>query len=177
MTGKEIIQAVLNGKPQQGWAVFRLNALSVIMTLIGWAVIDALFIAGAIVLLQNYPSQPNNKMLLYMGIFLAVMALLFFIPVFNRLRALLFARGSMVVLTPECVVRNYSGKLLEVPHTDVTQLKIVWQTGNGFPQHYVEFVDRRTNAYIELARNRTFGRAETIYNHLQEKFLWKSSNT
>lgn len=177
MTGKEIIQAVRNGTPQQGWAIFRLNGLAVTLTLLGWACIDVLFCAGGFILLQNYVTHPADKMLLYTGAFLAVMALLFFIPVFNRLRALAFASGSMVVVTPECVVRNYGGKLLEVPIPDITRLKLVWQTGNGLPQHYVEFVDRRTNHYIELARNRTFGRAETIYNHLQEKFLWKSSNT
>lgn len=169
MTENEIIKAVREGRPQQGWAIFRLNPVRVIITLIGWLVIDALFAAGAVILLSNTTTHPTDKTMLYTGGFLALMTLLFFIPVFNRLRALLFASGSMIVITPERVTRYYGGKTLDVPRSDITNLKLVWQTGQGFPQHYVEFVDRRSNKFIELARNQTFGRAETIYNHLQEK--------
>ncbi len=168
MTEKEVLQAVRDGKTQQGWAIFRFNPLMVIITLLGWVILDLLFAAGATALLYNYFFHPTDKTMIYTGGFLAVMTLFFFIPIFNRLRALLFARGSMVVITPERMVRYYCGKTIDIPRSDITNLKLVWQTGRGFPQSYVECIDRRSNRFVEIARNRTFGPAQTIYNHLLE---------
>lgn len=173
MSGRDTIQAVLTGRPQTGWAIYKMSPIWAGLMFVVKLAYTGGFAFGSWILVRD-GSWHQDQLLLGGSILLGVCALVALLYFIKQLWAILFFKRSLIVLTDKALVKSWCGRIEEYPYDTIHDLRLVRIQGRSrpytvFPEHYMEFTDQRTGKVVEIARNRAFGRADRIYQVLSAK--------
>ncbi len=168
MHAEDVVKAVLEDRPKEGWFVYRYK--------IGWGVLGLVFrlfylvLFGGVVWVFSL-SDPIVIWLILVSALPAFIALLF---VVGQILTLLYAGKSMVILTHDEIVKSFRGKIAAYKYAEISNLRITRTYGTTsslslMPQHFVEFTDKKTGQIVEIAKNRQFGLAQDIFSVLESK--------
>lgn len=161
---QSILEQCLKGAPPSGIAFFRFSPLK---TCFYFLVLLVAFLASACSLFLFLTRLPLNGSMYLLDGFLLAVALITGLYAYRDLTALLNAGKSGIALTTDSVIKSHRGKIIEIPYSALSNLKLVYHTGGGsWPQYILECVDTRTRKYTELARGRDFGPAQAIHEVL-----------
>lgn len=170
---KDVISAVIENRPENGWIIIKYNILWAVLGLIGKIFYIILFGSMSYVLLFW---ESNNKDNLYyiMGSIFAFISMIVVFSLIKQIKNIFYWNTNMIVLTNNSIVKSIYGKIEEYPYSCIKELKIVRIAGNNmvyivFPRSYIEFIDGRTNAAIDFTSSYVFGNVNKIYNLLLAK--------
>lgn len=164
LAAQSILDQCVKGAPPSGVAFFRFLPLK---TGFYFLVLLAAFIASAASLFLFLTRLPFSGSMYLLDGFLLAVALITGLYAYRDLTALLHASKSGIVLTTDRIIKSHRGKIIEIPYSALSNLKLIYHTGGGsWPQYILECVDTRTRKYIELARGRDFGPAQAIHEVL-----------
>lgn len=168
MTGYDVISAVRNGHPQEGWVVSRFRLIGAITSLAARSLLLLIFASGAGILLYNARSG-NDHYMLAIGALLGVSTLVVFFFWLTQLRNILSAGSNMVVLTDDATVISLRGKVTLIPFSDIENVSFVrLYRFSILPQQVIECTDKQGKFY-EIAHSTTFRGIETLFRELQAK--------
>ena len=169
MTAEEVIKAVLNNHPKEGWFVYRYKLSWATLGLVFRLSFVALFawMSWVLLVMADPPEIGFAIPFVVLGIIMLLSSL-------NQIRTMLYSEKNMIVLTEKKLIKSWRGKLYEYNYSQIKNLLTTrvfggLDSGLFMPEQYVTFVDDETGKTIELARNRTFGLAANISSSLQSK--------
>lgn len=173
MSNTDVINAVIENRPEEGWIILRYNLLWATLGIIG-KIFYVIVFGGISAILLFYKNEIKDNLYYIMGSIFAVICVIAIYFLVQQIKNILYWKTNMIVLTNKSIVKSLSGKIEEYPYSCIRELKKVSIRGNNtsfvvFPRSYIEFVDNRTNVNVDFTSSFVFGNVNKIYNFLLAK--------
>lgn len=174
MDPAHVIETVLQGGAKPGWAVFNYSRIDAVKKIAARALYFVIF--GGMAAVFTYTAlEQSQTVYFFFGGFFWLIDLILIITIFSTILELINARKQMIVLTDKEVVKSLKGKIETYPYEVIKNLRITNPLAANMPammpkrEQFVDFTDARTDKFVELVHNRTFGPPELIFNFLNSK--------
>lgn len=178
MKGAEIIQAVIEDRPQNGWAIFRHSKWHWFLGIIFRFLYFLIPLGVAIIFFWeffqtgdlNTVSQDDQ----IMGGFMLFVALMFGFSFMKHLLSVFHIKTNMIILTNDRLVKSWKGKIVEYPYNKITKVDFYNLPGHNQGYHllyksYIEFTDTRDNLIVSIGRDDYFENINDISTILRSK--------
>lgn len=174
MEASHVIETVQKGGAKPGWAIFNYSRTDAIKKIAARAFYCVLF--GGMAAVFTYTAlQQSQTQYFFFGGFFWLIDLILLITIIGTILELKNAKNHMIVCTDKEVVKSLKGKIETYPYEEIKNLRITNPQAANMPammpkrEQFVDFTDTRTDKFVELIHNRTFGPPELIFNFLDSK--------
>lgn len=175
MSQKNIITAVLNGTPVNGWTIFKFNTLRWFFMTFSMFILAAITLGASLIFFWEYvnggslsdvPTEEKvfGSIMLFIGLISMISFLL-------KLKSLFFVKSNILVYTDDRVVVSWNGKVRDYLYSDISEPIFHYTVGKNSFYHnkYIEFKSKTTGKYVRIGYKEYYKSIQEIYRVLLNK--------
>lgn len=177
MEAKEILKAVIEQRPKDGWIIYPYYIGRAVVNLVVGLILFLVLLGLTAVLIWEFFSTgsftsvaPDYKIA---AIILGIFSFFLLWHLIRHVIRMAHAKSSFLIMADESLVVSLNGKIEEYPYDKIANIRFTYVPGQYslylWYQEYIDFTDARGNQQVRIGEHNSFPAMREVFSILKSK--------